>query len=233
MKKIIIVEDEALIADHLAAQLESIGYEVVAIVDRSEDLFLELDKQRVDLILLDIQIEGDLDGVDVAQVLNQNYKIPFVFISSNTDDRTLSRVRHTQPSGFISKPFNLEQLRSVLKLIPEPVAKNSVADQGEPSFFIKDTLGHIRVNYRDILYAKADDNYTQLITTSKRHVLSSTLKEVESKLLPFGFIRCHRSYIVNLSKVDRIGANFVTINAQEIPVSESYRKQLTDSIDLL
>lgn len=232
MKQIVIVEDEALIADHLAMLLEDLGYEVLSIVDNAEDLFSALSKQFPDIVLLDIQIQGALDGVDISHVLNSKYQLPFVFISSNTDEKTLNRVKHTGPSGFISKPFKVEQLRSVLALIPSNTtqSKESVLDT---HFFVKDGLGHVRVAYEDVLYAKADDNYTHLHTVEKRYVLSATLKKTEEQLTPYGFVRCHRSYLVNLKKIERLGGNFVLVGKEEIPVSESLRKSLVDRLDLL
>jgi len=231
MKRVIIVEDEALIADHLAMLLEQLGYDVQTIVDNADDLFAALENETPDIILLDIQIQGHLDGVDITHVLNSRYEIPFVFISSNTDDKTLQRVKHTQPAGFISKPFKPEQLRSVLKLVPD---KPSVVkkDSLESHFFVKDGLGHERVAYDDVLYAKADDNYTQLFTAKKRFVLSATLKKTEEQFSPHGFIRCHRSYLVNPDKIEQILGNSVVVAEVEIPVSESMRKNITDRLDL-
>ncbi len=231
MKRIVIVEDEALIADHLAMLLEGLDYEVLAIVDNAEDLFDALNQAQPDLVLLDIQIQGDLDGVDIAHVLNSKYQLPFVFISSNTDDKTLGRVKHADPAGFISKPFNPEQLRSVLKLVPGK-SKALQPESVDTHFFIKDGLGHVRVAYADVLYAKADDNYTHLHTSEKRYVLSATLKKTEEQFQGHGFIRCHRSYLVNLKKIERLGGNFVQIEGEEIPVSESLRKNIVDKLDL-
>ena len=233
MKRIIIVEDEALIADHLALLLEEMGHEVLAVVDNSDDLFRELESKNPDVVLLDIQIQGALDGVDISHVLNQKYQLPFIFISSNSDDRTLSRVKHSSPAGFITKPFKPEQLKTVLTLLPEASKEATVNESEASHFFVKDSLGHVKIAYQDVLYAKADDNYTQLITSGKRHMLSSTLKEVESKLKSHGFYRCHRSYLVNINKVDRLGGNFVMIEEHEIPVSESLKKELTDRLNLL
>ncbi|MCR9172605.1 MAG: LytTR family transcriptional regulator DNA-binding domain-containing protein [bacterium] len=232
MKRIVIVEDEALIADHLALLLVDLKYEVLAIVDSADELFAVLDTSRPDLVLLDIQIQGALDGVDISHVLNSKYELPFVFISSNTDDKTLSRVKHANPAGFISKPFKVEQLRSVLALLP---AKKPDAKQEEINshFFVKDALGHVRLAYEDVLYAKADDNYTHLHTKDKRYVLSATLKKTEEQLASHGFIRCHRSYLVNLKKIERLGGNFVLIGNEEIPVSETLRKNIVERLDLL
>ncbi len=231
MKRIVIVEDEALIADHLALLLQDLGYEVIAIVDDANDLFESLSGTNVDLVLLDIQINGALDGVDISHILNSKYEIPFVFISSNTDDKTLDRVKHTNPAGFISKPFKVEQLRSVLALIPsgeKPTKEVAL----ESHFFVKDGLGHVRVAYEDVLYAKADDNYTHLYTSDKRYVLSATLKKTEEQLASYGFVRCHRSYLVNIKKIERLGGNFVQIGKDEIPVSESLRKNILERLDL-
>lgn len=231
MKRLIIVEDEAIIADHLEILLEQLGYEVLGIVDTATDLFALLKEKTPELILLDIQISGDLDGVEIAHILNQKYRIPFVFISSNTDDKTLARVKHTEPNGFISKPFKVEQLRSVLKLIQTNVSSEPQTSEQSDSLFVKDGQGYARIAFTDIRYAKADDNYTQLFTSEKRFVLSSTLKEVEKKLVDHGFIRSHRSYLINLKKVTRVGNNFVLIDEDELPMSEKYKRSIMDRLN--
>ena len=78
-KRILIVEDEALIADHIEQLLLSAEYEVPGIFDEADELFAFLEHQTVDLVLLDINLNGDLDGVDIAHELNNRYNIPFIY----------------------------------------------------------------------------------------------------------------------------------------------------------
>lgn len=116
MKRIIIVEDEALIAEEIAGTLEALGYEVVGNEvngDRALDLFANT---PADLVLLDINIRGTLDGIDLAKIIREKYQLPFVFLTSFSDAPTLEKVKGTIPYGYIVKPFSDDDLRINIEL---------------------------------------------------------------------------------------------------------------------
>lgn len=116
MKRIIIVEDEALIAEEIAGTLESLGYEVVGNEvngDKALDVFANT---PADLILLDINIRGTIDGIGLAKIIREKYKLPFVFLTSFSDAPTLEKVKETIPYGYIVKPFSDDDLRINIEL---------------------------------------------------------------------------------------------------------------------
>ena len=115
-KKIIIVEDEALIAIEIESTLTLLGYQVVGKAmngDKALDLFAN---NPCDLIMLDISIKGTLSGIDLAKVIRKKYDVPFVFLTSFSDKTTLDLVKETNPYGYIVKPFNESDLRSTIAL---------------------------------------------------------------------------------------------------------------------
>lgn len=235
--KIYIIEDEALIADHIAMCLEEEGYPVCGIADNGETALTEIQATQPDLCLLDINLNGDLDGIDIAHELNK-LEVPFIYVTSNTNSRTLARVKRTEPAGFIVKPYTAEDLSSNILIAlykqerttpPPPTAEKS---EVEDSFFVKEKHELIRVRYDAVLFAEAMDNYTSLHTEKGKFVLSQTLKNVEGRLKDYGFLRVHRSYIVNLKCIDLIAPKHLLIGAIEIPVSESQRQNLLDRIQL-
>ena len=237
-KRILIVEDEALIADHLAACLESEGYIVQAIFDEAEAALAHLQLHRPDLILLDIQLAGALDGVDLAAAVLATSKVPIVYLTSNTDARTIARVKLTQPAGFIVKPFQPADLRPAIELAlfshersatPRPQA----TAQQDDSFFIKDKHVLQRVYYKDILCAEAMDNYTRIHLADRKYMLSLTLKVVEEKLKEHGFFRIHRTWLVNVSRITCIRPTSVSIGEMEIPSSTTARAELLQYVETL
>lgn len=234
--KILIVEDEALIADHMAMVLEDMGYEVIGIADEGMAALDMLRNTSPDLVLLDINLAGGLDGVDVAQEINRKFGIPFVFVTSNTSPGTLERVKITEPAGFVVKPYTVADLASNVgialykKRAGEKGAE--VGNGGEDGFFIKEKHELIRLRFQEILYVEAMDNYTRLHTAKGRHVLSQTLKLVEQKLAGHSFVRVHRSYLVNLRHVDLIAPRHVLVNGEKVPVSEGQRQKLLEQIQL-
>lgn len=114
--KILIVEDEAIIAAEIAGILTSLGYQVVGKV-RNGDKALDLLATRdIDLALLDIHIKGSLNGIDLAKIIQKKYAFPYVFLTAHADINTLNEVKETLPYGYIVKPFTENDLRSTIAL---------------------------------------------------------------------------------------------------------------------
>lgn len=237
-KQILIVEDEALIADHLAACLETEGYGVQGPYDEAEAALTHLKTHRPDLILLDIQLAGALDGVDVAAAVLSTSRIPIVYLTSNTDARTLARVKLTQPAGFIVKPFQPADLRPAIELAlyshdQGNAPRTQASTTTEDSFFIKEKHLLERVYYRDILCAEAMDNYTRIHLNDRKYMLSQTLKVVEEKLKDHGFFRIHRTWLVNVARITCIRPTSVNIGDMEIPSSTTARAELLQFVETL
>lgn len=234
--KLLIIEDEALIADHLAMTLESLDYEVVDIVDNAEDAFEKLEQKTIDMALIDIKIIGDKNGIDVAHQINASYHIPFIFLTSNTDPATLEQVKQTNPAGFLVKPFQEKDLKptidiSFFKAIQsKPITSINEPDIEDNYIFIKDKHILTRVNFDDIVYLEALDNYTKIFTKDQKFLMSKTLKAVSEKLPDATFLRLHRSYIVNFNFIESVLPKSVFVNGHEVPLSDSGRKIINNYI---
>ena len=114
--RVLIVEDEPLIAEDIAAVLERDDYVISGIVYGKSDALGELAANLPDMALLDINLNGGMEGIEIADIINQQYNIPFVFITSYSDKYTLDKAKHTEPSGYIVKPFNEAGLYSTLEI---------------------------------------------------------------------------------------------------------------------
>ncbi|HEY1038304.1 MAG TPA: response regulator [Bacteroidia bacterium] len=235
-KRIIIVEDEALIADHIEATLVDAGFDVCGLFDNSDDLFAFLQKNKADLILLDINLEGSIDGVDIAHQVNKLYQVPIVFLTSNTDKHTVDRVKLTSPVGFVAKPYTASELTGNVEIALFKAGEqknNTVAVNEEKSIFIKDKNALVKVVYHDIIYVEAMDNYAILYVNDKKHIVPHTLKSLCDLLEPEGFIKTHRSYLVNSKKITAIHPKSVLIGNKEIPLSENFRSEVISGFKTL
>ena len=114
--RLLIVEDEFIIAENLRAILERLGYRVVDHVDNRGDLINTLERDQVDLALLDINLNGPDSGIDLGRLLQEQYRLPFIFISSYTDDATLAQVNTVRPYGYVVKPFTEKEIKVALQL---------------------------------------------------------------------------------------------------------------------
>jgi len=233
-KKIFIVEDEPLIADTIAHSLSKEGYTVCGIADNAKEALYDIDELKPDLILLDINIIGEITGIELAEKINKKFKIPFIYLTSLTDKSTIDSVKKTNPSGFLSKPFNEAGLRSNIEIaLFKFDQKNEEKRLIENSFFIKNKGELVKVNKTDINYIEAYDNYSKLICCKKEYLLSFTLKNVTEKLNDKNFVRVHRSFLINVNKIDSLYDGYVFITNKKIPIGKSYKEELMSSISLL
>jgi DNA-binding NarL/FixJ family response regulator len=114
--KILIVEDEPAIAENISLYLDNNDFEVSAIAYDSDDAFQQLKINTPDAVILDINLESDKDGIDIATYINQHYQLPFLFLTSYADKNTLDRAKQVKPSGYIVKPFNERTLLASLEI---------------------------------------------------------------------------------------------------------------------
>lgn len=232
MKKasILIVEDEPLIADDIAAILESYEYRVVSIVDEAEDALRAIEKYKPELALLDINIEGDQDGISLAQQID----IPFIFLTSYYDEKTLSRAKKVSPAAYLVKPFNENDLLANIEmaLAKKITIDKAGSDLPEKLFVRKDQEIH-SIESSDIIYVEAFDNYSNLYTQNDKYIISHTLKSIEEKLKPHGFVRIHRSYLINFSLIDSISEGYVYLKGYKLLIGKSYRKEFLEKLSFL
>lgn len=149
-KKIIIVEDEAIIAAEIEAILESLGYQVIGKArngDKALDLFA---LRNPDLALLDITIKGSLNGIDLAKIIREKYNFPYVFLTSHSDMNTLNEVKATLPYGYVVKPFTDNDLRSNIELaLFKFEMEQSQKSNGFPEKELLETKLNIKISQRE------------------------------------------------------------------------------------
>jgi DNA-binding NarL/FixJ family response regulator len=109
--RILIVEDEVLIAQDIKYCLEELGHKVHNIVMNGDKALDAIAHPEVDLVLLDINIKGSLSGIDLGGIIKNKYQLPFVYLTASSDDETLDRAKSTLPYGYIVKPFNSRDLK--------------------------------------------------------------------------------------------------------------------------
>lgn len=227
--KILIVEDEPLIADDIADILEQQGYEIVGVVDEAIDALAIVARKQPDLALLDINIVGDMDGIELATKL----AIPFIFLTSYYDKKTLNRAKETNPSGYIVKPFNARDLLVNVEIALARQFKMQRANEEPKKLFLKNGNEIVSVQSSEIIYVEAFDNYATVFLENDKFVISHTLKSVEEKLCRLGFIRVHRSSLINFNAIDSISENYVFLKGHKVLVSKSYRKELLNLLTII
>lgn len=240
--KLLVVEDDMIIAATIALQLSKLGYEVSGIVPRGEEAILHVETNRPDLILLDISLKGTLDGIDTAQAIHQRWNIPIIYVTANTDETTFTRAKKTRPYAYISKPIRAIELQRAIELTISLLADehHATADTTPNApfvlsdrIFVRHREKIIKIFIADILYVEADRNYCHLYTADKEYLLTATLKLMEDKLPVNYFVRVHRSYLVNLTQIDEVGEGNIGIKGKTIPLSHNLRETLLKRIQTI
>ena len=114
--KILIVEDDAVSALLLQRALEKNRHEILGIADSGEKALEILSENYADMVMMDINLSGELDGIKTTEIINEKYDIPVVYLSASSDAETLNKVVGTNPSAYVIKPFNIRELNMVIEL---------------------------------------------------------------------------------------------------------------------
>lgn len=236
--KILVVEDEVLLAQDIALRLNKANYEVIGIAESANQAIALLIKTAdVHIILIDIMIKGDKDGIELAQLINESFSIPFIFLTSHADLKVVERAKRVNPSAYLLKPFNDRQISIAIELALTNFSKQSRGHEElkeiqftekdnavlkiKDSLFLKKNHHFERVPIDEILFLEADNNYSTIYTNNDKFLYALPLKKLEQQLPSDKFLRVHRSYIVNISAVQGFEGNILFLKTKKIPVSKS------------
>jgi DNA-binding LytR/AlgR family response regulator len=226
--KIILIEDDPLIQIELRLLLLELGHEVVGEFDRYEEVENRLEEfESVDLAFIDIQLASSYDGIDVAELLQNRHKMNLVFLTSNVDDRVLSKSNRLKIADFLAKPFRTEDIKICLARLP---LVNTIPIINE--LFLKDGHTFFKLTIDEFLWAKAEDNYITIKTAKEKRLIMLPLKDFILKFSNPNVFRVHRSYVINILKIDQIQSTELKIGQEIIPISESYKEVLFESLNI-
>jgi two-component system, LytTR family, response regulator LytT len=222
--RILIIEDEALIAESLRYCLEDLGYEVVNTCYNYDEAYLAITSTRFDLVMLDINL-GESDesrnGFSLAQLINENLRIPFIFITAYNDVTTIKTAAKLQPYGYLIKPINNVMLFATVQVAIERFNKNTVAVEPDnylkkpEYFFVKLGTRTHKVQWSQVYCIEAGKNYVKLRlrNSSNEYPIRGSLSYVINNLLPDhltdNFIKVNRSYYLNKNYITSYDKQFV------------------------
>lgn len=239
--KILIVEDEMIIAANISLQLISLGYEVTGIIPRGEEALVHMKQNKPDIVLMDIQLKGELDGIETARLIQQKQDIPIIYLTANADDTNFAKAKDTHPYAFISKPFKKLDLQRAIeltishmqsKVVPASEQKNSPFILSN-CIFVRNQEKMVKVPIENILYIEAERNYCRIYTKTKEYLLVITLKDIDEKLPAKHFLRIHRSFVVNISQIDEVATSHVVIAKKAIPISKPLKEELLNRLQTI
>jgi DNA-binding LytR/AlgR family response regulator len=242
---ILIVEDESIVAMDLATALHLDDYEVVGIADHAEEAMRLFNQHAVDIVLMDIHLAGPKDGIDTVFDLMKIRQTPVIYLTAFTDHATVERVKPTYPSAFLTKPYQISNVRIAIELALNSFATgktwqeqggdtaHAMSDEGpgkEPLWqmddwiFIKYNYRFVKVRLSDVLFVQANRNHISLHTSDKKFVLRLSLGQLFDRLIFDRLIRIHRSYAVNIDAIRSFTEQTVLTDKGEFPIGRSYKE---------
>ncbi|MFA9390908.1 MAG: LytR/AlgR family response regulator transcription factor [Prolixibacteraceae bacterium] len=244
--RILIVEDEFMISEDISMRLSDFGYLVEGVASSAEQALKILEQNPVDLALLDVNIDGDMDGIELSQIIAKKYNIPFIFLTSLASRTIVERAKEANPSAYLLKPFNDRQVQIAIEMALTNFAEHSTHQHVEQkeliaspviqirdSLFLKKDSHFVRVLFSDIIYLTSESNYTTIVTKSGKYVYATVLKRFEEKLPGDIFIRVHRSYVVNINCITGFEGNNLHLGSERVPVSKQNRDDFFKNFEIV
>ncbi len=231
--KVGIVEDEMIIALGITETLKELGYEPTQPATNYTQAMEMIARETPDILLLDIQLSGAKDGIDVAAAVRKGRSIPIIFLTANADAATVQRAKEVSPDSYLVKPFRPKELFTSIELCLSNFSKTqkkTAIDVGNykinDSLFIKQGPQFHKVKLEDILFLEADNIYINVHTVKAKILVRHTLQDYLDIIGSMHFIRVHRSYAVNIQHIQAVNSEYLVINSVEIPIAKAYREQL-------
>jgi two-component system, LytTR family, response regulator len=246
MVNVLIVEDEFLTADTIKGYLEDFGYCVTGMARDAQEAIGIIELGKTDIAILDMNIQGSRDGIWLAKMINEHYRIPFIFLTAYSDSQTVKNAVDTKPYGYLVKPFNKTDIFTAIEVALQKFNQLETYQQldfkksldqkkfswGDP-LFVKEKNGYRKVLLKDILYIKSELKYIEIYVKSKKYVLRYSLSDFIDLLPSDNFIQTHRSYVINKHFVEYIGPNYIMVEGNEIPFSTQRKTELLKAFNFL
>lgn len=224
--KIYVVEDMAMTRASIISILNEEGFNVVGSKASAEKAWLEIEKLEIDLVLIDINLAGELDGIWLAQKIRSKYNIAIIFLTAYEDTETLDKILKTDPNGYILKPFDTPTLITNINIAITGVVNNK---RQKKQIKIKVDGRYLFLDVDDIIFLKSDGNYVEIILKNKKYVVRNKL--VDFNKISDALTQVHRRYIVNIDKIKAINSENLWIEKHEIPISKSFKLSLQEKIN--
>lgn len=219
-KKVLIVEDEVLIARSIASFLDKHDYIVTGLCISMDDVKASIPHDVPDIALLDIRISGDEDGIDVARYINEYYpETIIIFLTSQYDVQTLKAASEVRSDGYITKPIQYTTLFATMEM--------TLAQRTPLDLTLSSSTEVYKIPYKEILYIEADHVYIRIHRLAKTPLLyRMSLSEIEDRLPRDQFLRIHRSTIINKEHAKEVHHSTVLVGDTTLKVSRSYQQEV-------
>lgn len=223
-KVILVVEDDYLNRRLTKKILQENAYTVLEAKNADEALTI-LNKELVDLAILDINLgDGEMDGISLGNLIQNKQKVPFIYLTAYENAKVISEAVATSPYSYLTKPFKSSDLIASVELA---IIKSAKEDKPRPTILVKDGEYKVELPLEEINYIESEGNYLLFHTDKKTYKCRSTIEQILKILPSLSFIQIHRAFIVNKNRVEKYNSKGVMIQDIELPVSKNYLHNLS------
>lgn len=242
---ILLVEDEAVLSLDLCVRLEAEGYTVIGVATTGRQALALFEQQPADIVICDINLRGDWTGIETARRIIAHRRVPIIYLSALTDRTTIEQAKDTKPAAYLTKPVTTDNLRIAIEIalnnFTEPTPSKSSIPVPQPpmpspkdgemilqvgdSIFIKQNYQFVRLHQADVLYAEADDKYTTVVTATRKFVLRLPLAALLQRLMHMTLVRVHRSFAVNMGRIESFNDYEIQVSGQALPLGRVYKDE--------
>jgi DNA-binding LytR/AlgR family response regulator len=228
--RILAIEDDPLQAEALRLVLEELNYIAIEVTTNVADFQRLVVATVPDLLLIDIDLASDVDGIQLSQKVRNSSNAPIIFVTASKDKETILRAKDSHASAYITKPYERSSLQAAIEIA---MAARSTSAQGmhlnaRKDFFVKDDGRLRKVNIDEIQFVEVKEKFCCIRLENEIIEVNIRLKELIEQLHPPQFVQVHRSYVVALNHITEVtpANNTVIIQGTEIPIGKNYRDSL-------
>ncbi len=224
----VIVEDLLVAAEYLKKCCEKSGMvDVKGHFPNVDEALAYLNQNSVDLLFLDVE----MPGATGFELLDQLAYSPQVILTTSKPEYAFNAFEY-HVTDFLKKPFTYQRFLEALQKLNLP-SENGNGSAEEDHIFIKSDGKLVRLNYSDILFIESMGDYVKFVTGDKKYITHNTIKNLEEKVSKQHFMKVHRSYIININKIDDIRENDLFIKGNEIPISKAHRSDVMKRLNII
>lgn len=243
--RILLAEDDVLIAQNIENALSYMGYEVVGPFDRGADAIKAFQTESIDIAILDMDLADDVSGYDIAKSAKEHQSVPIIFITALLDDTTRNKVTEVGAFAFLNKPFHERNLFNAIDLaisqMAEAEKKLELQNPIRPNktykinnkIFIKKQEKYVKVEVDDILFMEASGHYVAIQLKNSQVLANTHLTDLLEQINHPNLLRIHRSYAINLENTPDFDEVFMYFSQKNIPISRAYKNELRDRFKLI
>lgn len=235
--KILIIEDDLLIASDLQEKLERAGHCVIAIARTYQKAIAIVNQQLPDIALVDIRLEGStVDGITTVQELLTYHSMPIIYLTGQSEPDVIQRAKLTRPAAFLLKPYNSRELVIQVELACANHKMLSPLPEVE-SVYLPSNKGYVQLTKKEVLYMEANGAYVNVfvVNETKPRLFSMNLGHIAQYFLSPDFYRPSRSILINLSYLERLEGNQLWMKGLQhsLSIPEAKRSELLKKLTVI